>query len=641
MKKSNLKKQNPTSNLESNKSNNSYRQQINISSLNKNNNNNNNLSNNINPNAPILSDINSNKMNPQSYIQNNKQPNLYFDNDTTSENIKVCLRIRPMSIQEKSRNDTSCLEVVSNEQLILIHKNLRRSYTFNIVFGPESSQEDVFFNCSIDKLIDSALDGYSVTIFAYGQTGSGKTYTIMGRDDAINEKILSNTKFSGIMPKSIKYIWSTVRTRPEKFYIKVSFLEIYNEQINDLLNPTNNNLQIRWDQKQGFFVEGLLVIECKKPEDIVEIILQGTKNRKKGSHELNKDSSRSHCILTVYLISEYENSGNTYKKYGKISFVDLAGSERLKETHSQGGMVKETGNINKSLFVLGKVISSLTDKKNINQHIPYRDSKLTMLLMDSVGGTAKTLMIACVSPSNVYSDETMSTLNYASRTMNIKNKPLVQMDSKERVQEGLKEENELYSEENEFLKNEFMKLLGVVPDIHNGGLTNEDIENYKISQGFKNNEEMDKEIEKLKSENEELKKIKNNQLIENKNLEEENNVLNAKLINLENVFIGSEIMNNQDSGLANISDVNYNVSAIMEENKELKKTIDKLEFDKIQLKEMIARGENPGMKIYNDSVEFENMKDQNTKLARRVEFLQKRERELLETIMKLKMENNV
>ena len=638
IKKTILKKTTNLPNIENNKSNNSYRKQINISNLNNQNNNNvYSPSTNINQNAKNSQDLN---YGPQSY-SNGRQPNLDFDNDTNSENIKVCLRIRPMSLQEKSRNDESCIEPVSNEQLLLSHKNLRRSYTFNLVFAPESSQEDVFYNCSIDKLIDSALDGYSVTIFAYGQTGSGKTYTIMGRDDAINEKILSNNKYSGIMPKSINYIWSTVSTKQQRFYIKVSFLEIYNEQINDLLNPTNSNLQIRWDQKQGFFVEGLLVIECKKPEDIVEIILQGTKNRKKGSHDLNKDSSRSHSILTVYLISEFQSGGESYKKYGKISFVDLAGSERLKETHSKGGMVKETGNINKSLFVLGKVISSLTDKKSTTQHIPYRDSKLTMLLMDSIGGTAKTLMIACVSPSSVYSDETMSTLNYASRTMNIKNKPLVQMDSKERVQEGLKEENEIYLEENEFLKNEFMKLLGMIPEMSSGGLTAEDIENYKISQGYKSNEEIDKEIERLNIENDELRKIKENQIRDNQKLSDENNILNNKLINLENVFIGSEIMNNQDSGLANISDTNYNVSAIMEENKEMKKTIDKLEMDKIQLQEIIAKGKNPGMKMYNDSLEFETLKEQNAKLSRRVEFLQKRERELLETIMKLKMENNI
>jgi len=231
---------------------------------------------------------------PQSY-----QPNLDFENQEASENIKVCLRIRPMNLQEKGRNDMNCIEPVSSNQLIFTNKNMRRSYTYNLVFGPDTTQEDIFYNCSINKLIDSALDGYSVTIFAYGQTGSGKTYTIMGRDDSINEKILSNNKYSGIMPKSINYIWSTVSSRQEKYYIKVSFLEIYNEQINDLLNIGNTNLQIRWDQRQGFFVEGLLVIECKKPEDIVEVILQGTKNRKKGSHELNKDSSRSHSILTI------------------------------------------------------------------------------------------------------------------------------------------------------------------------------------------------------------------------------------------------------------------------------------------------------------------------------------------------------
>ena len=153
------------------------------------------------------------------------------------------------------------------------------------------------------------------------------------------------------------------------------------------------------------------------------------KNRHKGAHELNKDSSRSHSILTVYLISEIKNStdGHIFKKYGKISFVDLAGSERLKESKSEGTMVKETGNINKSLFTLGKVISMLAapDKKLNAKYIPYRDSKLTMLLMDSLGGTSKALMIACISPSSVYIEETLSTLNYACRTMNIKNKPVI------------------------------------------------------------------------------------------------------------------------------------------------------------------------------------------------------------------------
>ena len=577
----------------------------------------------------------SNSLNFLPNINQNTVPNLDFENHETSENIKVCLRIRPMNLQEQGRNDLNCIEPVSSNQLIFTNKNMRRSYTYNLVFGPETTQEDIFYNCSINKLIDSALEGYSVTIFAYGQTGSGKTYTIMGRDDSINEKILSNNKYSGIMPKSINYIWSTVGSKQEKYYIKVSFLEIYNEQINDLLNIGNTNLQIRWDQKQGFFVEGLLVIECKKPEDIVEVILQGTKNRKKGSHELNKDSSRSHTILTVYVISEFQSQGQNFKKYGKISFVDLAGSERLKETHSSGGMIKETGNINKSLFVLGKVISSLTDKKTNNQHIPYRDSKLTMLLMDSIGGASKTLMIACVSPSATYSDETMSTLNYASRTMNIKNKPLVQMEGKDVPVARLKRQNNIYKLENEFLKNEFIKLLGQVPDFQSGGLTEEDIERFKVSQGIVSDEVKNEELRQLTEENEDLRKTKEKYERQKMNLNNENMILNAKLNNLENIYIGSDIIRHSDGSVTNNIDTNYNLSAVLLENKELKKTIDKLELDKIQLKDIVMKTEEQD-KNYSENIEFENMKEQNAKLSRKIEFLQKRESEILETIMKLK-----
>lgn len=192
------------------------------------------------------------------------------------------------------------------------------------------------------------------------------------------------------------------------------------------------------------------------------------RNRHQGSHELNQDSSRSHSILTVYLISETVNPADNlvYKKYGKISFVDLAGSERLKETKSEGQtMVKETGSINKSLFTLGKVISMLAgENKKMNQkYIPYRDSKLTMLLMDSLGGTSKALMIACVSPSSAYAEETFSTLNYACRAMNIKNKPVVQLDAKEQVIYNLRREVELLKLENKWLKGKMHEMNGGEP----------------------------------------------------------------------------------------------------------------------------------------------------------------------------------
>ena len=624
--------------IETNKTNDSFRKQIDISNLN-----NQNIKNNMSMNYYSSGNINQNYFNilpnvPYSIPNNKNNSSLNFNNESQSENIKVCVRIRPLSIQEKSRNDIKCVEVYSKDQLLFTHKDKKKSYTYNLVLGENATQEDTFSNCSINKLLNNALDGYTVTIFAYGQTGSGKTYTIMGREDSIDENILSN-KLSGIMPKSINYIWKAVSKKKDKYYLKVSFLEIYNEQINDLLNPGNKNLQIRWDSKQGFFVEGLLVFECKTPDDVVKVILQGTKNRKRGSHELNKDSSRSHTILTVYIFSEFENSGEIFHKYGKISFVDLAGSERLKETHSQGEMIKETGNINKSLFVLGKVISALTDKKNTNQHIPYRDSKLTMLLSDSIGGTAKTLMIACISPSDVYGEEILSTLNYASRTMYIKNKPIVQMNGNEKSTLNLKNENNYYKMENEFFKEQFIKFVGMIPNMQNGGFSNEEIENLKVNNPMFSNMNVDDELQKLQEENNELRKDKENQERQNMNLINENKILNAKLNNLENVFIGGDIIRNKDGSVYNDLGENYNLSTVMLENKELKKTIDKLEMDKIELKEIVTKNENQG-KFQNDNIEFDNLKDQNEKLARRVQFLQNRERELLQTIMKLKMDNN-
>jgi len=298
-------------------------------------------------------------------------------------------------------------------------------------------------------------------------------------------------------------------------------------------------------------------------------------------------------------------------------------------------MIKETGNINKSLFVLGKVISSLTDKKNNNQHIPYRDSKLTMLLMDSIGGSSKTLMIACVSPSATYSDETMSTLNYASRTMNIKNKPLVQMEGKDVPVARLKKQNNIYKIENDFLKKEFIRLLGQVPDIQNGGLTEEDIEKFKVSQGIVSDEVKNEELRSLTEENEDLRKTKEKYERQKMNLNNENMILNAKLTNLENIYIGSDIIRHNDGSVSNNIDTNYNLSAVLLENKELKKTIDKLEMDKIQLKDIVMKTEEQ-QKDYSENIEFENMKEQNAKLSRKIEFLQKRESELLETIMKLK-----
>ena len=215
------------------------------------------------------------------------------------------------------------------------------------------------------------------------------------------------------------------------------------------------------------------------------------------------------------------------------------------------------------------------------------------------------------------------------------------MDGKERGMLSLKQENDYYKMENDFFKNQFIKLIGMIPSIQNGGLTDEEIDTFKVNNSSDKSEALEQEVQKLQSEVEELKKGKETSERQNINLVNENQILTAKLNNLENVFIGSDIVRNQDGSVSNDIGENYNLSSIMLENKELKKTIDKLELDKLELKEIIAKAENPGVKMKSDTLEFEGLKEQNGKLARRVEFLQKRERELLETIMKLKMDNSV
>jgi kinesin family protein 12 len=243
---------------------------------------------------------------------------------------------------------------------------------------------------------------------------------MIGREDSINKDILNNHTASGIIPKSIKVLFNLIQANKHQYIIKASFIEIYNEKINDLLNPKNSDsLKIRWNKNQGHFVEGLIIVDCQDPNDLVEVLTEGINNRKVGSHYLNSDSSRSHSILTINIICKEKN------RFSMLNFVDLAGSERLKDSKAQGEMIKDTGNINKSLLTLGKVISILADKTTTSSHIPYRDSKLTLLLSNSFGGNSKTLMIGCVSPSTIFIDETFSTLIYASKAMNIINKPFV------------------------------------------------------------------------------------------------------------------------------------------------------------------------------------------------------------------------
>ncbi|GIL79398.1 hypothetical protein Vretifemale_8687 [Volvox reticuliferus] len=346
---------------------------------------------------------------------------------------------------------------------------MQRDFAFHACLGPDVSQADVLHLCGVPQLLDAALAGYNVTVFAYGQTGSGKTYTMSGREEVIGSDSYLGDAHDGIITRAIQHLFTAAEARKAeaKFAITASYLEIYNEGIYDLLNLKAKNLPVKWDAALGFFVPGLKQVTCNKIDTMMEVIRTGMKHRHVGSHELNIESSRSHSIMTIFVhATPLDPSAADFgtPRIGKISFVDLAGSERLKDTKSEGVMLKETANINKSLFVLGKVIAALAerDSSGTSAHIPYRDSKLTKMLMDSLGGNALALMIACCSPASTAVEETLSTLSYATRAKNIQNRPTVQYDPKEAQIANLRREIELLRQENSYLR-EQLRLGGSLP----------------------------------------------------------------------------------------------------------------------------------------------------------------------------------
>ncbi|OQR87285.1 tRNA uridine 5-carboxymethylaminomethyl modification enzyme gidA [Achlya hypogyna] len=388
--------------------------------------------------------------------------------------VRVAVRTRPLNPSEAASSDSSVLRFSSNNRTELQvvsagagGRELVRSFQFDLCASEDVDQADFFELSGVTALLDSALEGYLATVFAYGQTGSGKTYrwvpaTALSRPlrsmSGLDEKLEGRagppraTATDGLIPRSIRYLFDAMRSlAAAKYTVKASYCEIYNEQAYDLLNPASGALHVRWNDRNGFY--NLLVVQCDTVDDVVAVVDEGHKNRRVGSHAMNQDSSRSHSILTLLLDQEVldPTDGHAVAKYGKVSFVDLAGSERLRDTKSAN--TEETSNINKSLMTLGKVISALGAKTGVAPaFVPYRDSKLTKLLMDSLGGQSLTLMVACVSPAPCFLEDTLSTLNYATRAKNIQNKPTVQTDPKESLIAGLRHENQLLRSENAVLK---------------------------------------------------------------------------------------------------------------------------------------------------------------------------------------------
>nr|XP_012635274.1 kinesin-like protein KIF27 isoform X3 [Microcebus murinus] len=342
--------------------------------------------------------------------------------------IKVAVRIRPLLCKEVLHNHQVCVRVIPNTQQIIIGRD--RVFTFDFVFGKNSTQDEVYNMC-IKPLVLSLIAGYNATVFAYGQTGSGKTYTIGGGHVA---SVVEGQK--GIIPRAIQEIFQTISEHPSiDFNIKVSYIEVYKEELRDLLEleTSMKDLHIREDEKGNTVIVGAKECHVESADEVMSLLEMGNAARHTGTTQMNEHSSRSHAIFTISICQVEKNTkapedGSWYSRrhiVSKFHFVDLAGSERVTKTGNTGERFKESIQINSGLLALGNVISALGDPRRKSSHIPYRDAKITRLLKDSLGGSAKTVMITCVSPSSSDFDESLNSLKYANRARNIRNKPTV------------------------------------------------------------------------------------------------------------------------------------------------------------------------------------------------------------------------
>ncbi|KAL8151226.1 hypothetical protein V2J09_021034 [Rumex salicifolius] len=348
-------------------------------------------------------------------------------------NVQVLIRVRPLNNMERVlQGNARCLKQENAHALVWLgHPETR--FTFDHIVCETITQEKLFRVAGL-PMVENCMSGYNSCIFAYGQTGSGKTYTMMGEIHVKEGKLDQDC---GITPRIFEYLFTKIKAEEESrrdekltYNCKCSFLEIYNEQITDLLEPSSTNLQLREDFKKGVYVENLTEHNVRTVNDVLQLLLKGAANRKIAATHMNSESSRSHSVFTCIIESRWEKDLMIHSRYGRLNLVDLAGSERQKSSGAEGERLKEAANINKSLSTLGLVIMSLVDVAHGKQrHVPYRDSRLTFLLQDSLGGNSKTTIIANVSPSFCSATETLSTLKFAQRAKLIQNNAKVNEDA--------------------------------------------------------------------------------------------------------------------------------------------------------------------------------------------------------------------
>ncbi|XP_009896048.2 kinesin-like protein KIF11 [Dryobates pubescens] len=349
------------------------------------------------------------------------------------KNIQVVVRCRPFNASERKANSYAVVDCDQARKEVSIRgggatdKTSRKTYTFDMVFGAQAKQIDVYRSV-VCPILDEVIMGYNCTVFAYGQTGTGKTFTMEGERSPNEEYTWEEDPLAGIIPRTLHQIFEKLTENGTEFSVKVSLLEIYNEELFDLLSPTHDvgeRLQMFDDprNKRGVIIKGLEEITVHNKNEVYQILERGAAKRTTAATYMNAYSSRSHSVFSITIhMKETTTDGEELVKIGKLNLVDLAGSENIGRSGAVDKRAREAGNINQSLLTLGRVITALVERA---PHIPYRESKLTRILQDSLGGRTKTSIIATVSPASINLEETLSTLEYAHRAKNIMNKPEV------------------------------------------------------------------------------------------------------------------------------------------------------------------------------------------------------------------------
>ena len=513
------------------------------------------------------------------------------NDENKSERVLCYVRIRPFTKDELDRDKTTPIEAIDekNNSMTVKKEFEKKNYNYDKIF-PENTNQSEIFTVAGKNVIDSVLEGYNGTIFAYGQTGSGKTYTMVGE--------FENEEKKGIIPRSFDYIFQKIsdlkKTDENSNYtISIAFIQIYIENIQDLFEPTNK-VVIREDKYNRVFLDGCKWIQVNNLKETQENFHKGEKIRVTESTKMNAHSSRSHALLIAKIEKSFlKNKTNYIMTRSYLYLVDLAGSERVNKTNVKEMRLEEAKKINYSLLILGNCIQSLTDPKA--GHVNYRDSKLTRLLQESLGGNAKTSLIVTISPSNYNAEETISSLNFGQRAMKVKNKPVINATKDFfAISEKLQIDYDLICEKYQKLLEEFNLIKDENLKFKNGEIQldfkkeniKKNFENFnknnfievnnnnkeKIEKLNQKNQELENLIKKINKENEDKNEEINNLIKENKNFENQikNNTNLIKKLEEEK----QSFLNEKNDQIIKINELNNNLFNKEKESKETAKIIE-------------------------------------------------------------------